>query len=162
MTISKGDRLPEAQLLKMGDGGPEPVSLASLTAGKRVALFGVPGAYTGVCTTAHVPSFVRTKDQFAEKGVEEVICVAVNDPFVMDAWGKETGAAEAGLHMLGDADGGLIRAMGLDFDAPPAGLHGRSQRFALLATDGVVDVIHVEESPGACEASAGEALLAEV
>jgi peroxiredoxin len=161
MTISKGDRLPDAQLLRMGEGGPEPVDLASLTAGKRVALFGVPGAFTGTCTTAHVPSFVRTKGQFAEKGVEEVICVSVNDPFVMQAWGEATGAAEAGLHMLGDASGGLVRAMGLDFDAPPAGLHGRSKRFALLATDGVVDVVHVEENPGVCDVSAGESLLAE-
>ena len=122
-------------------------------------LFGLPGAYTGVCTTAHVPSFIRTKDAFAAKGVDEVICVSVNDPFVMGAWAKDTGADVAGLSMLGDAEGTFIKALGLDFTAPPAGLIGRSKRFALYAEDGVVKVLQVETSPGECTISAGESLL---
>ncbi len=160
MAITEGDRLPDAELLRMGADGPETVALSSLTKGRTVALFAVPGAFTGVCTTAHVPSFVRTKDDFAAKGVEDIVCVAVNDPFVMRAWGEETGAAAAGLHMLGDADGAFTRAVGMGFDAPPAGFHGRSRRYAMIVEDGTVRTLHVEDSPGTCEASGGEALLA--
>ncbi|MEL6587820.1 MAG: redoxin family protein, partial [Pseudomonadota bacterium] len=101
MTIATGDRLPEANLIRLGAEGPEAVSLSDVAAGKTIAIFAVPGAFTGVCTTAHVPSFIRTKDDFAAKGVDTIVCVAVNDPFVMDAWGKATGASDAGLHMLG-------------------------------------------------------------
>ena len=159
MTIEKGDRLPDAELLRMGDDGPETVSLAELTRDRRVALFGLPGAYTGTCTTAHVPSFIRTKDQFAAKGVETVVCVSVNDPFVMKAWGAETGATEAGIQMLADPSGAFAKAMGLEFDAPPAGLYGRCKRFAALIDDGKVRSIHVEDSPGVCGTSSGESLL---
>ncbi|MCK0168819.1 peroxiredoxin [Jannaschia sp. S6380] len=162
MTISEGDKLPDAELMRIGEDGPETVSLRELTKGQTVALFAVPGAYTGVCTTAHVPSFIRTKDEFAEKGVETVICVSVNDPFVMRAWSESTGAAAADLHMLADPDGGFTRAIGMQFDAPPAGLVGRSRRYAMLVDDGVVRTLHVEDSPGTCEASAGEALLAKI
>ena len=159
MAISTGDKLPDANLLRLGAEGPETVSLAQIAAGKTVALFAVPGAFTGVCTTAHVPSFIRAKDGFAAKGVDTIVCVSVNDPFVMKAWGEATGATAAGLHMLGDADGSFTKALGLTFDAPPAGLIGRSKRYAMLVEDGVVKTLHVEDSPGVCEMSAGEALL---
>ena len=160
MAITEGDRLPDAELLRMGEDGPEPVSLAEVAKGRTIALFAVPGAYTGVCTSAHVPSFIRTKDGFAAKGVEEVVCVAVNDPFVMRAWGESTGAAAAGIAMLADAGGDFTRAMGMSFDAASRGFHGRSKRYAMIVEDGVVRTLHVEESPGTCEASGGEALLA--
>ncbi|WP_371155472.1 peroxiredoxin [Jannaschia sp. 2305UL9-9] len=160
MAISPGDTLPDAQLLRMGENGPESVSLSDLTAGKTVAIFALPGAYTGTCTTAHVPSFIRTKSDFAAKGVETVICVSVNDPFVMQAWGDSTGATEAGIHMLGDADGSFTKAMGMDFTAPPVGFHGRSKRYAMIVDNGTVKTLHAEESPGVCETSGGEALLA--
>ncbi len=162
MAISQGDRLPDAELIRMGAEGPETVSLAEMGRGKTIALFAVPGAYTPTCSSAHVPSFIRTKGDFAAKGVEEIVCVAVNDPFVMTAWGEATGATAAGLHMLSDADGAFTKALGLDFDAPPAGLHGRSKRYAMLVEDGTVKALHVEESPGVCETSAGESLLAEL
>ncbi|MGB3555515.1 MAG: peroxiredoxin [Jannaschia sp.] len=162
MAISQGDRLPDADLLRLGADGPESVSLSELTAGKTIALFAVPGAYTGVCSNAHVPSFIRAKDGFAAKGVDTIVCVAVNDPFVMKAWGESTGATEAGLHMLGDPSGAFTKAVGMDFDAPPAGFHGRSRRYAMLVEDGVVRTLHVEESPGTCDASGGESLLAEL
>ena len=158
MTISTGDKLPEATLARMGSEGPETVALSSLVSGRKVVIFGLPGAYTGTCTSAHVPSFMRTKADFDAKGVDEIICVSVNDPFVMDAWGKSTGAADAGLTFLGDASGEMTKAMGLDFDAPPAGLYGRSKRYALYAEDGEVKVLHLEENPGVCETSGGEAL----
>ncbi len=162
MSISVGDKLPEATLLTMGANGPETVSLHTKLNGRSVVIFGLPGAFTGTCTTAHVPSFIRTKDKFAAKGVDEIICVSVNDPFVMGAWGDSTGATAAGIAMLGDADAGLTTAMGVDFTAPPVGLFSRSKRYALHAVDGVVKVLHMEESPGVCEASGGEALLAAI
>lgn len=162
MTISAGDRLPDATLLAMGENGPHPVVLSDRTKGRKVVIFGLPGAYTGTCTTAHVPSFIRTRDAFAAKGIDEILCVSVNDPFVMGAWGQSTGATAAGIAMLGDADGGFTKAIGLDFTAPPVGLIGRSKRYALIAEDGVVKAIHVEDSPGVCNVSAGESLLEEL
>lgn len=162
MAITVGDKLPGATLLTMGANGPEGVDLGAKLKGRKVVLFAVPGAYTGVCTTAHVPSFIRTKDKFAAKGVEEIICVSVNDPFVMKAWGESTGATAAGITMLGDAESAFTTAIGMDFTALPAGLIKRSARYAMLVEDGVVKVLHREESPGTCEASAGEGLLAAI
>ncbi|MDE3027280.1 MAG: peroxiredoxin [Paracoccaceae bacterium] len=159
MTISEGDRLPEATLTRLGANGPETVTLGAITKGRKVVIFAVPGAYTGVCTTAHVPSFIRTKAKFDAKGVDEVVCLSVNDPFVMGAWGESTGATKAGISMLGDAAGTLTKAIGMDFDAPPAGLIGRSKRYAMFVDDGVVKVLHLEASPGVCETSGGEAML---
>jgi glutaredoxin/glutathione-dependent peroxiredoxin len=162
MTISVGAKLPEATLLRMGDNGPEGVSLGDRLKGRKVVIFGLPGAYTGTCTSAHVPSFIRTKDKFAAKGVDEIICVSVNDPFVMKAWGDATGASAAGITMLGDADASLTKALGMDFTVPAIGFHARSKRYALYAVDGVVKQLNLEESPGACEVSAGETLLAQI
>lgn len=159
MVISIGDRLPDATLLKMGPEGPAPVELADLTKGKKTVIFGLPGAYTGTCTTAHVPSFVRNMEALMAKGVDHVICVSVNDPFVMGAWGESTGAGAAGVEMLGDAGCGFTEAIGMRFDAPPAGLIARSKRYALMAEDGVVKVFHAEENPGVCETSGGEAMV---
>ena len=161
MTITVGDRLPQGKLLRVGASGPEAVDTADLAQG-RVALFGVPGAFTGTCTNAHMPSFVRNADAFRGKGVDRIVCLTVNDPFVADAWAKSTGADAAGIEVLADADGSMTRALGLNFDAPPAGLHGRCKRFAALLKDGVVEVIQVEDSPGQCTVSAGEALLEKV
>ena len=96
MTIAVGAKLPEATLLAMGEKGPEQVALAARLAGRKVVIFGLPGAYTGTCTSAHVPSFIRTKGQFDAKGVDEIICVSVNDPFVMKAWGDSTSATATG------------------------------------------------------------------
>jgi len=160
MTISKGDTLPDATLLQMGADGPEEVELADKTKGRKVVIFAVPGAYTPTCHSAHVPSFTRTKDQFDAKGVDEVICVSVNDPFVMGAWGEATGATAAGITMLGDPESSFTKAIGMDFTAPPVGLMARSKRYAMLVEDSKISLLHEEENPGACEVSAGEAMLA--
>jgi cytochrome c peroxidase len=162
MTLSTGDKLPEAKLLRHGDNGPEEVSLSDKTAGRKVVIFAVPGAFTPTCHSAHVPSFVRTKSDFDAKGIDEVICISVNDPFVVKAWDEATGAGKAGLTMLGDPQSTFTKAIGMDFDAPPAGLIGRSKRYAMIVDDGTVKVLHVEDSPGTCEVSAGESLLAEL
>ncbi|KUP93719.1 peroxiredoxin [Tritonibacter horizontis] len=157
--ISVGDKLPAATLTRIGDNGPETVEITELAQGRKLAIFAVPGAYTPTCHSAHVPSFIRTKGQFDAKGVDEIICVSCNDPFVMKAWGESTGATEAGITMLGDAQSAFTDALGMRFDAPPAGLIGRSKRYAMIVEDGEVKILHLEESPGTCEVSAGEALL---
>ncbi|MCZ4266928.1 peroxiredoxin [Rhodobacteraceae bacterium G21628-S1] len=157
--ISVGDKLPAATLTRIGENGPEQVAISDLAQGRKLAIFAVPGAFTPTCHSAHVPSFIRTKDQFATKGVDEIICVSGNDPFVMKAWGEATGAAEAGISMLADAECAFTDAIGMRFDAPPAGLIGRSKRYAMIVEDGEVKILHLEESPGTCEVSAGEALL---
>jgi cytochrome c peroxidase len=160
MTITTGDALPDATLTRLGADGPEQVSLADLTKGRKVVIFAVPGAFTPTCHSAHVPSFIRTKDDFAAKGVDEIICISVNDPFVMKAWGEATGATAAGLSLLSDGTGAYTADIGMNFDAPPVGLMGRSKRYAMLVDDGIVKVLHAEDSPGTCEISGGEAMLA--
>lgn len=162
MTIQVGDTLPDATLMMMGAEGPASVSLSEKLKGRKVAIFALPGAYTGTCTTAHVPSFIRTRDDFAAKDTDEVICISVNDPFVMGAWGESTGATAAGITMLGDPQSEFTKAIGMDFTAPPAGLIARSKRFAMYVEDGVVKVLQAEENPGVCDISGGEALLAAI
>ena len=159
MTIAKGDKLPGANLIEMTADGPASVDIAARVAGKTIVIFGVPGAFTGTCTSAHVPSFMRTKPDFDAKGVDEVICVSVNDPFVMSAWGESTGATAAGLTMLADPAGTFASALGLGFDAPPVGFHGRFKRSAMIVRDGTVTEVQVEDSPGVCNVTAGETLL---
>ncbi len=158
MALGEGDKLPSGTLLELTENGPAPVDLADYATG-RVAIFALPGAYTGTCTTAHVPSFIRTADKFRAKGVDRIVCVSVNDPFVMGAWAASTGADKAGLTFLGDADGSFTKAMGMNFDAPPAGLFGRSKRYAMLVENGTITAMNIEESPGQCDISGGEALL---
>ena len=160
MTIAVGDTLPNEHLLRIGKDGPETVSVADLTAGKLVALFAVPGAFTPTCHQHHLPSFVRTREGLARKGVHAIVCIAVNDPFVVDAWGTATGAHAAGIEMMADPAGTFTKALGLAFDVPQAGLWGRSRRCAMLVEDGVVRVFRLEDTPGVCEATTGEALLA--
>ena len=159
MAIGVGDKVPGANLLRIGADGPESVALADMLAGRNVVIFALPGAYTGTCTSAHVPSFIRSMDALKAKGVEEVICIAVNDPFVMQAWGESTGANAAGITMLGDAASEFTLAMGMAFSAPPVGFDNRSKRYAMHVVDGEVKVLHAEESPGTCELSGGEAMV---
>lgn len=159
MTISVGSRLPDAKLLHLGGNGPESVALADKLKGRKVVVFGLPGAFTGTCSTAHVPSFIRTKEALEAKGVDEIICVTVNDPFVLKAWSEQTGAETAGLTSLADAESHFTKAIGMDFNVPAVGLVNRSKRYALYAEDGVVKVLNVEENAGACGVSSGEAIL---
>lgn len=161
MTIEKGQRLPGATLLKMGEKGPEPVELAARLKGRKVVLFALPGAYTGTCSTVHMPSFVRTAARFRDKGVAEILCIAVNDPFALRAWGETTGAAAAGITLLADSDGAFTKALGMAFDAPAIGLFGRSSRYAAVVEDGIVTHVQIDK-PGECNISTGEALLAAV
>lgn len=159
MAISEGDRLPGAHLVTMGDDGPVQVELAGHLQGRKVVIFGLPGAFTGTCSTAHLPSFIRTRDAFSEKGVDEVICLAVNDPFVMRAWAEITGADKANITMLSDAESSFTKAIGMDFTAPQVGMVDRSKRYAMMVDDGIVKVLMTETNPGVCDVSGGEALL---
>jgi glutaredoxin/glutathione-dependent peroxiredoxin len=158
MTISEGKELPDAKLVRMGEKGPETVSLHARLKGRKVVLFALPGAFTGTCSTIHMPSFVRTADALRAKGVDEIICISVNDPFVLKVWGEATGADKAGITLLGDADGSFTRALGMDFTAPQIGLVGRSNRYAVVVENGVVTHANIDK-PGECNFSTGEALL---
>lgn len=162
MTIAVGDTLPEATLIRMGEAGPEEVALSSYSADRTIVIFGVPGAFTPTCSSAHVPSFIRTHEKLNEAGVDDIICVSVNDPFVMKAWDDQVHATEHGLVMLGDPSGAFIKSIGMDFDAPPVGLLSRSKRFSMLIENGTVKILNLESSPGECDISAGETLLDEM
>lgn len=162
MTIEIGDKLPETTLTELGKDGPAPVQVSELTRGRRIALFAVPGAYTPTCHNKHVPSFVTAAKALSEKGVDEIVCLSVNDPFVMNAWGEATGAIAAGIRMLADTESAFTKAVGLEFSAPPAGLFSRSQRYSMLVEDGVVKVLNVEGSPGEAVCSLGEALVDQI
>lgn len=159
MKIVEGGTLPDATLVEMGEDGPRTVQLHARLAGRKVVVFALPGAFTGPCTTKHIPSFIRTAQAFRDQGIEEIICIAVNDPFVLAAWGESTGATAAGISLLGDADGSFTKAVEMDFTAPPIGLIGRSNRYALVLDDGVIVAANIDE-PAACAISTGEELLA--
>lgn len=158
MTLNVGETLPEATLVSMGANGPERVTLSERLKGRKVVLFALPGAFTGPCSTVHIPSFIRTAEAFRAKGIDEIICIAVNDPFTLKAWGEATGASAAGITHLGDADGSFTRALGMDFTAPQIGLIGRSNRYALVLDDGVITHANIDK-PLECNLSTGEVLL---
>lgn len=158
MTLDVGTQLPDATLIRIGSEGPEEIGLSAWLAGRTVVLFALPGAYTGVCSSAHLPSFIRVADDLRAHGVDEIACLAVNDPFVLEAWGASSGATEAGISMLGDAEARFTKALGMEFSVPSRGLIDRSNRYALLLEDGVIKVSQIDE-PGVCEMSTGEALL---
>jgi peroxiredoxin len=157
MTIKVGDKLPAVKLRQLTDEGMKEVSTADLLAGKKVVLFAVPGAFTPTCSAKHVPSFVNNIEALKAKGVDVVACISVNDAFVMSAWGKDQ-KADGKVMMLADGNGEFTKAIGLELDATGFGLGTRSQRYALIAEDGVVTVLNIE-APGAFEVSSGEAIL---
>lgn len=159
MAISVGDTLPNATFLIIGDDGPVAVDLGEKLKDRKVVIFAVPGAFTPTCSVAHVPSFIRTKIALIANGVDEIICISVNDPHVMRAWGEETGAAVAGITMLADAESKFTTEIGMNFDAPPAGLMARSVRYSMLVDDGVVTALNIEEARGVCDLSGGETML---
>jgi cytochrome c peroxidase len=160
MKLEIGKTLPEATFLRRNDKDEvETISLRDLTDGKTVVLFALPGAYTATCSAAHMPSFVRTAIALRANGVDTIACIAVNDPAVMRAWGQDTGAHDAGILMLSDADGSYTRAVGMDYDAPATGLYGRSKRYSLLVRDGVIEQFNFDEERGVCNLSAGETML---
>ncbi len=159
MAIQVGDRIPEITLHRMTDDGPAAVTTGELFSGKRVVLFGLPGAFTPTCSAAHLPGYVIHADEILAKGVDAIVCVSVNDAFVMDAWGK-TQNVDDKVMMVADGSGELARALGLELDLSERGLGIRSQRYAMIVEDGVVKHINIEDSPGKAEKSGAETMLA--
>lgn len=155
--IKVGDKLPNIGFKKMGDNGPEPVDADNLFKGKKVVLFSVPGAFTPTCSAKHLPGFVEQADAIKAKGVDTIACVAVNDAFVMGAWGKDQKVGDK-VEMLADGSGDWTNALGLDLDLTAAGLGKRGQRFAMIVEDGTVSHLAVEEG-GAFEVSSAEKIL---
>ncbi|HMR32104.1 MAG TPA: peroxiredoxin [Geminicoccaceae bacterium] len=159
MTIAVGDRLPAATFKVRTPDGLADLTTDELFAGKTVALFAVPGAFTPTCSAKHLPSYLDNLDALKAKGVDTVACVAVNDAFVLSAWAKGQ-EADGKIVMLADGLGTFTRALGLDFDGSGAGLGTRSKRYAMLVKDGVVTALNVEASPGVMEVSGADKLLA--
>jgi glutaredoxin/glutathione-dependent peroxiredoxin len=161
MAASVGDKVPKALFQVFGDDGPFELTSDEVFAGKRVAVFSMPGAFTRGCSAVHLPSVVSSAQELKNKGVDDVVIVCVNDPFVMRAWGLSTGAIAAGIRMLADSSGAFTEALGMIFSNPATGLLNRSRRFSMLVVDGVITILNIE--PGreiAC--STGEALLEQI
>ena len=158
MSIKPGDRIPEIPLQRIREG-VETVDTRTLFDGKKVVLFAVPGAFTPTCSEKHLPGFVEHFQDFRDKGVE-VACLSVNDPFVMQAWGRTQNVPE-GLDMLADGNGEFTKALGLEMDASAYGMGTRAKRFAIYAEDGVVKQVHVE-APGEYRVSSAEHMLSQL
>ncbi len=159
MTISVGDKLPDVTLVKVTENGPEKVQSTDYFAGKKVALFSVPGAFTPTCSAKHLPSFVEKASELKAKGVDEIACTAVNDAFVMGAWNKADGSSD--ITMLSDGNADFAQAIGLTMDGSGFGLGTRGQRFSMVVNDGVVEHLNVEE-PGAFQVSSAEHMLGQL
>lgn len=160
MTIKVGDSVPHAVLTKMTGEGPAPVDTNDYFAGRTIALFAVPGAFTPTCSAKHLPGFIEKADELAAKGVDEIACLAVNDAFVMGAWGKSAGA-DGKITMLADGNGDFARSLGLTMDGSRFGMGLRAQRFSMLVKDGKVVELNIEE-PGAFKVSSAEHLLSQL
>lgn len=162
MSISVGDKVPFTTFSKLGENGPEAVSGQDLFSSRKVVVFGLPGAFTPTCDSAHVPSFMRVSEDMRAKGVDEIICLSVNDPWVMNAWAKSTGGEEAGINFLCDAQSEFAQAIDMVLDVPATGFVRRMKRFSMYVEDGVVKAYNPEIGRGVCEISGGEALLQQI
>jgi peroxiredoxin len=160
MTIKAGDRIPEGKLKQMGPDGPMNVAAEELLGKGKVVLFSVPGAFTPTCSAKHLPGFIEKAGDLRTKGVDRLVCLAVNDVFVMNAWGKSAGVGDK-IVMVADGNGDFTRPLGLEMDARGHGMGMRGKRFALVIDNGVVSQVHVE-APGEIKVSSAEHILAEL
>ncbi len=158
MTINVGDRLPSVTLKQLTSEGVKEFTTDEIFRGKRIVLIAVPGAFTPACSQRHLPGYVDNAADIKAKGIDEIACVAVNDAFVMGAWGRDQ-KAEGKVRMLADGSGDFARALGLELDLSKGGLGTRSKRYSMLVEDGVVKSLNVEQQPGQVEASGAEAML---
>ena len=158
MTINVGDKIPSATLKQLTPEGVKEVTTDEIFGGKKVVLFAVPGAFTPACSQRHLPGFVERAADIKGKGVDEIACVAVNDAFVMGAWGREQ-KTEGKVRMLADGSGDFVRALGLELDLSKGGLGIRSQRYSMLVDNGVVKSLNIEKQPGQVDVSGAEAML---
>jgi glutaredoxin/glutathione-dependent peroxiredoxin len=159
MAIAVGERVPDVKVWTFGEKGPQATTSQEVLGSGKVVLFGVPGAFTPTCSDHHLPGFVMRAEELTAKGADRVVCVSVNDPFVMGAWGEDQGVGDS-VVMLADGNGELSEAMGLTMDGRGFGLGSRSQRFAAIIQDGVVTWLAVEPGPGLSVSSADEVLAA--
>lgn len=159
MAIQVGDKLPDLELQVVGEGGIQKVQTGELFGGKKSVLFAVPGAFTPVCSEQHLPGFIDKADEIRGKGADQIVCLAVNDAFVLQAWGQARGAAGK-VTLLADGSAAFTKALGLELDASGFGMGVRSQRFAAVIEDGVVKALQVEKVPVQVEASSADAILA--
>lgn len=159
MTVQIGDSIPAATLTKMTDEGPRPVSTEELFGGRTVALFSVPGAFTPTCSAKHLPGFIEHADDIRARGIDEIVCISVNDAFVMGAWGREQKTAGK-VRMMADGSAAFAQATGLTLDLTAKGMGVRSQRYSMLVRDGVVKALNVE-GPGKFEVSDAATMLAQ-
>jgi peroxiredoxin len=157
MTIQVGERVPNTKFVKATEIGNEPVESGDYFAGRRIAIFSLPGAFTPVCSAKHLPGFVEKADEILAKGIDEIACTAANDAFVMGAWGKANGVAGK-VTMLADGNGDFPKALGLDADMSGFGMGTRGKRFSMVVNDGVVEQLNVE-APGEFNVSSAEYLL---
>jgi len=158
MTIKEGDKLPEVTLHHMTENGPTPITTSELFGGKKSVLFAVPGAFTPGCSMQHLPGFVSNSDEILSKGVDQIVCLSVNDSFVMDAWGKDKGTGDKIL-MLGDGNGDFTEATGLTMDGSGFGLGSRSLRYSMIVDDNSVTKLNLESNPGEIAESSAESIL---
>jgi len=161
MSIKVGDTLPEATLFTLTPNGPAQIATKDVFSGKKVVLFGVPGAYTGVCTKQHMPGYVQEYDAIKAKGVDTIACLAVNDPAVLTAWSKDTGA-DGKITMLADWNADYTKKLGLDFDGSKFGLGTRSKRFSAIVDNGVLKELNVEDVPAQVTSSGAAATLCQL
>ena len=159
MTISKGDTIPDVALTRASADGPEKVQTRDFFAGRKVALFAVPGAFTPTCSAKHLPGYVEKADDLKAQGVDEIACVSVNDAFVMNSWNKDAGSQD--ITMLADGNGEFTEAVGLSVDMSGYGMGKRSQRYSMIVEDGVVSELNVEE-PGDFKVSSAEHMLGQI
>ncbi|MEM0899222.1 MAG: peroxiredoxin [Pseudomonadota bacterium] len=161
MAISTGDKLPDLTLKLLTDDGPANVELSSITAGKKIVIFAVPGAFTPTCTLNHLPGYVENAEAIKAKGIDDLVVVAVNDPFVVGAWADQSGG-RGKIHFIADWDAAFTKEIGMDIDLGVAGLGVRSKRYSMIVDDGIVKTLNVEDNPGDADISGAAAILTQL
>ena len=161
MSIQPGEKIPSVQLMHLTDAGPTPITTEELFSGKTIALFALPGAFTPTCSNQHLPGFINKSDELREKGVDTIVCLSVNDAFVMGAWGQQQGANGKVL-MVGDGNGELTEKLGLSMDGSGFGMGTRSLRYSMIVRDGVVETVNIESNPGQAVESGVDNLMSQL
>lgn len=159
MTIAVGETIPSVKMMRWGENGPEAVTTDDLFKGKKVVLFGVPGAFTPTCSAKHLPGFVQQADAFKARGIDAIVCTSVNDVFVMNAWGKDQACGDK-VQLVADGDAAFTKATGLELDLTGKGLGVRNQRFSMLIEDGVVKVLNID--PSGFDKTSAQTLLSQI
>jgi peroxiredoxin len=161
MTVKAGDKMPDAQLMHMSDAGPAPIATSELFDGKTVAMFALPGAFTPTCSNQHLPGFIEKSEELRAAGVDTIVCLSVNDAFVMGAWGQQQGATGK-VMMVGDGNAELTEKLGLTMDGSGFGMGKRSLRYSMIVRDGTIESLNVEGNPGQAVDSGAENLLSQL